>query len=535
MPNIQLTAQQIEAINFTGNVVITACPGSGKTTVLSEKIKKSTSDLEKYQGVIATTFTKKASEELKSRCTKNAYDIKQSFFGTLNNFCLTEIIYPFLPHLWKETSQDCITVNILFPIQQRNFNQRYINKKTISLNDIKSNLNDFIELYNSKIIWITSVNALSLYVLEQSNAARQYLKSKYTHVFIDEYQDSSQEEHELFLKLVSLGLKGVAVGDINQSIYAFRGSNPEFIKILTQNTTLFRHISMDINHRSHPSIVNYASRLLDSESKLIECRDNELRVIHQCFRDNAVNAGRIISESVSRWLAEGKIKYASEVGVLAKNNNTLLLISQNLTVEYCYYKDIALVKLGTPCSELYHDLLLFYFGEIKTVQEMIDKYTLYNNVFNQHEVMISLRKTIRKLRTVIDPIKIVSIFESMADLLLFERTEQERQEVLTILSDEVLINNYKPKNLNQVQVMTLHKAKGLEFDIVFHFDLEEGTFPYKRDNVYSSLEQDMNLHYVGITRAKELCILVRAAYVGNTQRFPSYFLRLPQLNGLYRT
>ena len=64
--------------------------------------------------------------------------------------------------------------------------------------------------------------------------------------------------------------------------------------------------------------------------------------------------------------------------------------------------------------------------------------------------------------------------------------------------------------------MTLHKSKGLEFDVVFHLDLYEWLFPQKGpgpendwDNlVYGSYLQDLNLHYVGITRARKCCILL---------------------------
>ncbi|BBL57406.1 hypothetical protein MKFW12EY_10190 [Methylomonas koyamae] len=94
--------------------------------------------------------------------------------------------------------------------------------------------------------------------------------------------------------------------------------------------------------------------------------------------------------------------------------------------------------------------------------------------------------------------------------------------------------------------MTLHKSKGLEFDVVFHLDLYDWIFP-KRDyvqgcyeEVFSSWEQDLNLHFVGITRAKEYCILV-----SSTERFnynnqikaakKSQFMTLTGLIGLFNS
>jgi ATP-dependent exoDNAse (exonuclease V) beta subunit len=65
------------------------------------------------------------------------------------------------------------------------------------------------------------------------------------------------------------------------------------------------------------------------------------------------------------------------------------------------------------------------------------------------------------------------------------------------------LNSLLPANDGEVQLMTLHKSKGLEFDIVFHLNLHQWILPqYKGD-----YNQDLNLHYVGLTRARKSCIL----------------------------
>ncbi|HCG9184922.1 TPA: UvrD-helicase domain-containing protein [Vibrio parahaemolyticus] len=68
MSTFNPTLQQQAAIDCYDSIVITACPGSGKTTVMKEKIRGITPNLPSHKGVIAITFTKKASEELKKRC-----------------------------------------------------------------------------------------------------------------------------------------------------------------------------------------------------------------------------------------------------------------------------------------------------------------------------------------------------------------------------------------------------------------------------------------------------------------------------------
>ncbi|PMH86083.1 hypothetical protein BCU60_10440 [Vibrio cyclitrophicus] len=97
---------------------------------------------------------------------------------------------------------------------------------------------------------------------------------------------------------------------------------------------------------------------------------------------------------------------------------------------------------------------------------------------------------------------------------------------------------------NEIQVMTLHKSKGLEFEVVFHLDLYEWVFPYRKytgnfdEYVFPEWDQDLNLHYVGITRAKQACILAYSnrrlnAEGDNRQGQSSQFLNLPGLQGLH--
>src|SRR5690554_5107696 len=110
MSDFSFTPDQTAAISSNSNMVITACPGSGKTTVVAEKIRNEVKDLPSYRGVIGITFTVKASKELRSRCKRNACDTKMSFFGTIDHFCLSEIIHPFLARVLerKKHQLECI-------------------------------------------------------------------------------------------------------------------------------------------------------------------------------------------------------------------------------------------------------------------------------------------------------------------------------------------------------------------------------------------------------------------------------------------
>ena len=109
----------------------------------------------------------------------------------------------------------------------------------------------------------------------------------------------------------------------------------------------------------------------------------------------------------------------------------------------------------------------------------------------------------------------------------------------------MMLNNYLPVSEDELQIMTLHKAKGLEFDFVFHLDLYDWILPRREyikncfDEVFSHYDQCLNLHYVGVTRAKKAIVLINSTERFNFQHDlkrakPSQFLSLNGLEGLYK-
>ncbi|MBT1443433.1 ATP-dependent helicase [Shewanella sp. JM162201] len=533
------TTQQQAAIDYDGSMVITACPGSGKTTVMKEKIRKITRELPQHKGVIAITFTKKASQELKMRCKHNAHDTKQSFFGTIDSFCLKELILPFISRVWGGNPTECKVVKRL-----QNPYLLFI-KEEYRSPTVENIFNDdgFKRLYDSGLLWMNSFAAMALYILRRSAAAERYIKAKYSHVFIDEYQDSSVSQHQLFEKLHMLGLTATAVGDISQSIYEFRGGNPELLNGLVNDSDNFKHFEININHRSHDSIVNYASRLLEPSFQLIQCAHKN--IFRREIVGNLKDAAKEISNWISNWIENGEweITKASDIAILAKSEKSLRLLTSGLEVNYRIYSDNPLDEVGTDCSELYSHLLAFKYGAIATTQELIE--IKFEHVLSRDSNIASIRKAIRVIREIEDVEQIITKFQELALMLNINETAASDIAVRTILQQYELIKQFMPLDESEVQVMTLHKSKGLEFKVVFHFDLEEWSFPFQRvenndwnNPIYPSLAQDTNLHYVGITRAENCCVLIRVTLrqnsLGNfTQSAPSYFLRLPQLEGLY--
>lgn len=215
--------------------------------------------------------------------------------------------------------------------------------------------------------------------------------------------------------------------------------------------------------------------------------------------------------------------------------------SSGLGHEYRLYRDTPLNDVGTDCADIYSDFLFYKHGTISTAQEIIEKYSCQLGSVN----IADMRRSLKAIRTEQSADAYIEKCNFIIERLGYYEFEEESQAVRTIWNNESLEQLFKPVAENEVQLMTLHKSKGLEFKIVIHIDLEEWSFPHRIPGAdwdeinYPSLEEDTNLHYVGITRAELVCILIRTSLrlnasgeYGNSR--PSYFLNLPQLEGLYR-
>ena len=101
----------------------------------------------------------------------------------------------------------------------------------------------------------------------------------------------------------------------------------------------------------------------------------------------------------------------------------------------------------------------------------------------------------------------------------YELSEPTKEACEQLINNPALFENFKPFKDREIQLLTIHGAKGLEFDVVLHLDLFEDTFPdYRSVGKPVKLREDENLHYIALTRAKEYVFLIS----NSIKRFYSY-------------
>ena len=346
------TEEQEKIINCDGNIVVLAAPGSGKTFVLSEKIKKTLKkeELLDYNGVVALSFTRKASSNLKKRSLAYGLPKKNSFFGTIDSFCLTQIIFPFGYSLLGYPSKELEILNLgdLDSVQKEEINS-YIKSQTSLSKILNADLTIFRKLFQEGYIAINSIEYLALRIIFHSKACRRFLKARFKYIFVDEYQDVDEIFHNIFLEMLNLGLRGMVVGDIDQSIYGFANKSSKYLLELI-SLDQFNTFRLTTNFRSHPSIVEYANKLLRESFKI---NNKEKRVCFFRVEGDERTIAAFIDRYVNALCKKFEVKNLNDVAILVKNDQTLKLIDSALKTSHRKIVTTELEKDINPRSQLY--------------------------------------------------------------------------------------------------------------------------------------------------------------------------------------
>ena len=505
--------EQLDAIRYAHNKVIIARPGSGKTFTLSQMIVKESAELLSHQGIIAISHTRKASAELRNRCIRHGAIRNKSFYGTIDSFCLNEIVYPFLSR-YPGVARRLFIIDSVEEYDEA----PKCRKKQLVVQALKS----------GKLPINMSCGA-ALQILDTASAAEDYIKARYASVYVDEYQDCGEPQHELIMKLSSIGLKTVVVGDLDQAIYRWCNKSPDHLSALLKSPN-FKNFELTKNYRCHPSIINYSLCLLGysyhpvpvEEFRVIRAQvlyaDSEtLRArgpVSYTDETSAINA-------FNKYLDGIKEKYAiennSDIAVLARWKSTLRRCGEEadaLELPFKMHEDSPLDTRFSVWGSLFSNLLDAYYSFNKYAPDFVDKYiSPYSDA---------------KLR--VKAIDLISEYFSLSPTSLSKETglavkiaklcEPDARDNADVSTYQSLVSNesmlkyyYNPAAVNEINLMTYHKAKGLEFDAVVCLDMYDSVFPGpNRSEHYDVYKESLSLHYVGITRARKVCYIPTATH-----------------------
>lgn len=303
----EITPQRQQYLDARGYIILTACPGSGKTTSIVKKLysisQYCSEKYGKYAGYACLSFTNKACDELKDRY----YDMHKenllspNIVSTIDSFVMQYIVLPFW-YLCKECGARPIVIN-----DGESLNNIYYNRSTnkngeeeVYLTRVLSkhaklfhtfepakierrqhfytwnnnaiqdeNMKQYCEdsfLYRLKKGFITSSDAMwiACEILRKHNDIACALVYKFPYLIVDEAQDSSEMQFYFFSLLMNSGLENLEyVGDVCQAIYSYRNAHPEYLQELMTNEQ-WNHLVFTECRRSNQRIINLYSKLKPS-------------------------------------------------------------------------------------------------------------------------------------------------------------------------------------------------------------------------------------------------------------------------------
>ena len=237
---------------------------------------------------------------------------------------------------------------------------------------------------------------------------------------------------------------------------------------------------------------------------------DEIRVFSkECYGDQRA-VSQWIDQILPQIIAGYDVKKSCDVGILVRGPVSANIVNKSLAANHRLFENHPLEENFDLCSRLFCQLLKYYFDTAITAQEILESSP--RSLTSQQAKAAG--KAIRQIRSM-EQNSLLDMLNAIAMILLPNSESEKAMDILEKSLKEDLSQYFAPAKDNEVQIMTIHKAKGLEFDIVFHLDLYEWAFPAKgpgpgndfNNPQFYSLEQDANLHYVAVTRAKKACFL----------------------------
>jgi len=282
-----LNESQWRAVCHDGShLLITAGPGTGKTHTLTRRIAHLIPSLKSNESILAITFTNKAARQMQDRLMALGVCQSSFFAGTFHGFCL-RLLREYLEHTalpkdFKVANPDEIigfdkvtlerishlkaTQLVILPDEDYKAYQRYLRQNSwIDFDDIMRE---------------------ALLLLENEDIASK-LRRRYRYIFVDEYQDSNTVQNALLKIFVHDGVVLTAIGDANQSIYGFRGSQVEIFRRFEEDFSPAKILTLQENYRSAPSLLAASGQVMGAVPLLARLETQGKLTIHQAVTDRA--------------------------------------------------------------------------------------------------------------------------------------------------------------------------------------------------------------------------------------------------------
>ncbi len=595
MSKVRLSEIQKEVVTHSsGPLLVVAGPGSGKTRVLTERVRRLLNENSGNCRVLALTFSTKAANEMRDRLKDLGDSLRRTTINTIHGFCLEvltargkligmqgqfqiferqadrkQILFeasmkdPQLRSLLTETEDDKSRGQLLdrwlraigeikaYPVS------RDLETEDDLLRSVLDTYNGGLNAYGAFDFDDMLLLTYRLFV-EHPKVADLYRRI-YDYILVDEAQDLNEAQYAVLQALCGDEFKNVMlVGDPKQSIYGFNTASPEYMYRFETDFNA-KKIELTENFRSSRSVVRAAQTL--EKNYVVEGQlpiDGFIRV---ASADDEKDEAIYIVNEINRLINEGHpdVEEAIAPGsfaVLARNRFPLIALERELIkqkipvfkrVSVAYENEseigqdfyLGMRVYGNPKDGLHIAELMKRWGlEPTDMRSHTPEHTLQflgetaskSNVPRArivvqalHEIhdmtvrtgRLNLMEGIRVIRTYADSLaeeERRSVYNDMEvlggewDHYLRASTVDSRS--ITDFLNNVALGSTQTSDPDCVALLTVHSAKGLEFDVVFVMGMVDGIFPdYRSRNSAKSQAEERRSAFVAVTRSKRLLYL----------------------------
>ena len=622
MENIleNLNREQKEAVQtIAGPLLILAGAGSGKTKVLTTRIAYMIQKGIKPQNILAVTFTNKAAKEMKARLGSMIGEniVKHMWVGTFHGICgrilrenVDRYTFPSGKKLDKNFTiydDNDTSAVIKQAVKKLNLDDKIYQPKLVKsvISNAKNKMQDAYTfatfakdfksqkiasiyeeyenmLNNNNAIDFDDMLMLTVKLLDHNTEIRTEYYERFKHILVDEYQDTNLAQYNLVNMLYTNKQADVpserslcVVGDVDQSIYSWRGADYTIIMNFQRDFKNTKLIKLEQNYRSTANILNVANAIIENNTervdKVLYSNKGEGELIDYYEAQDEADEANFI---VSRIKQDSGGNY-NQYAILYRTNSQSRSLEEACMaagIPYRIYgglkfydrkeiKDIvAYLKLiyNTDDSQSFRRIVNVpkrSIGDttVKRLQDFADRedislFAAAQRVQEDNEIPPRTRSKITDFVNLITKFReavpnynlrefVTLVIEKsgyLAELQMQNTPEADAdienlQEFVNVaeefvpeddtnvlgefLAQVALVSDIDNMDTiaNNVTLMTLHSAKGLEFPIVFLAGMDEGVFPHLRTfNIPSEMEEERRLMYVGVTRAEEKLYLTSA-------------------------
>ena len=455
-------SQQKTVAHESGHLLIIAGPGTGKTHTLTHRIACLTQSLSTGQKILAVTFTNKAAEEMRERLTARLdSDLAQVTIGTFHSFCL-QILREFadrthLPKDFKVALPEDIAglVKDLWPKESARERKERLEKISRAKSNTHGGVQNFEPLHvfdqflrSRGLIDFDDILGETLTLLTSNTTVADSLRRRYGHICVDEYQDINPVQNALLKELVQDDVHITAIGDPNQAIYGFRGSDVKFFDCFDNDFPGAQIIRLNENYRSTANLIKAGYQMI------------------------SVGAQNSVPLQVAKIFTQGQLIVHAAATDRAESEYVVHQIEKLVGGTSMFSRDSGRVTESASTQRSFGDIAVLYRLKAQT--------RALKDAFERSGIPYHVAGEVQEKHADADAAAL-----------------RQREESL-------------PYSVEKVSLMTLHAAKGLEFPVVFIVGCEENLLPLNFPGMTTDPGEERRLLYVGMTRAKEQLYLTRA-------------------------